>query len=140
MKCDGKANTLTIIKAKVIQLIFGAFASIAWDCSGQYKTDRNAFLFSLLNQENRPCKMKIRLNKIQSAIRCHALFGPTFGAGSDLSIANNAHKSMNSYSNLGSSYELPHHVYGSVEANSFLAGSRNFQAYDIEVYQRYLNF
>ena len=56
-KCDGHANTLTILKANESSFIFGGFTSIAWDVSGQWKSDPNAFLFSLTNKDKKPCKM-----------------------------------------------------------------------------------
>jgi uncharacterized coiled-coil protein SlyX len=56
-KCDGHSTTLTIVKAKASSNIFGGFTSAAWDCSNTSKSDPNAFLFSLTNEDNRPCKM-----------------------------------------------------------------------------------
>ena len=45
-KCDGKSNTITIIKNN-LNYVFGGYASSAWDSSALYIDDPNAFLFSL---------------------------------------------------------------------------------------------
>ena len=61
-KCDGKPNTLTILRADGTSNIFGGFTSVAWSShsvGGEYKRDRNAFLFSLVNQENHSIKIKV---------------------------------------------------------------------------------
>ena len=44
--CDGKANTITIIKNN-FNYVFGGFASAAWNSSGIFASDNSAFVFSL---------------------------------------------------------------------------------------------
>jgi hypothetical protein len=44
-KCDGIPNTSTILKAN--GFIFGGFTVATWDCFEEFKSDPNAFLFSL---------------------------------------------------------------------------------------------
>ena len=61
-KCDGKANTLPIIKAKNSPNIFNGFNSVPWNQSGYYTAYSNAFIFSLINKDNRPIKMKGKNN------------------------------------------------------------------------------
>jgi len=104
-KCDDHKNTLTILKAKGTSYIFGGFTSINWNGSGQYKSDPNAFLFSLTNKDNQPCKIR-QINTIKS-IFCHSGSGPTFGGGADLHICSYANKSAGSYSKLCHSYQHP---------------------------------
>ncbi len=58
-KCDNHKNTLTILKAHGSSYIFGGFTSVTWNGSGQYKSDPNAFLFSLTNKDNQPFKMRL---------------------------------------------------------------------------------
>ena len=130
-KCDGHANTLTIIKAKNSGFIFGAFTSAKWDCSGNYKLDPNAFIFSLKNKEKKPCK----LNTTNAAysMACSPTCGPIFGYGIDIQINFNSNENI-SYSNLGSVYRHPKYAFGSNEAKSFLAGSHEFKLSEIEVY------
>jgi hypothetical protein len=67
-KCNGHSNTLIILKANGTPYIFGVFTSIDWDSSGKWKSDPNAFLFSLTNKENKSMKMKIDPNHHHRAI------------------------------------------------------------------------
>ncbi len=80
--------------------------------------------------------MKMNSNRIQYAIRCNPQFGPTFGLGNDIYVANNASTTMDSYSNLGNTYSHPLYAHGTSEAQTFLAGSYNFQLAEIEVFQK----
>ena len=102
------------------------------DPSG-YKDSRNAFLFSFVNRDNiPPFKSDVR--------RSHAIYtvsdyGPTFGAGHDIHIADNAGSSTSSYTNFGQTYTLPNgYVHGHSNTRSLLAGSYNFKPSDIEVF------
>ncbi len=133
-KCDDHSNTLTILKAAESSYVFGGFTTVAWEYSagGIWKSDPNAFLFSLTNKDNTPLKMKVDPN--QYAIRCHSSCGPIFSGG--IRIANNANTTMNSWSNLGFTYKHPQYEYGTNEAQTFLAGSQFFQLDEIEVYQK----
>jgi hypothetical protein len=133
-KCDNKSPTLSIFKAHDSSYIFGGFTTVSWDSSSRCKSGPNAFIFSLTNKDNKPLKMKIHPKKRQYAIYCHFECGPIFG-GYDISIANNANKTMNSYSNLGHTYLHPQYLEGTSEAETFLAGSYQFQLDEIEVYQ-----
>ena len=140
-KCDGHNNTLTIFKAMESSFIFGAYTSVAWESpplfSGKCKSDPNAFLFSLTNKDNKPCKMNIDPNRIQNAIYCWSKCGPTFGfASPDIYIKSNANLKNESYSCLGNTYKHPQYDKGTNETQSFLAGSYLFQLSEIEVYQK----
>ena len=63
-------------------------------------------------------------------------YGPTFGGGHDLYIADNANMCTSSYSNLGHTYAIPpgQGTTGSVKAQTFLAGTYNFTPVELEVY------
>ena len=62
-------------------------------------------------------------------------YGPTFGGGHDIYIVSYASSSTSSYSNLGHDYSPPTgYSYGSSFAQSFLAGSYNFQPDEVEVF------
>jgi len=128
--CDRHKNTLTILKAKGSSYIFGGFTSIHWDSSLQFKSDPNAFLFSLTNKNNQPCKIRqINTNK---SIFFHSGCGPTFGGDNDLHICNSANTTVGSYSILGHTYEHPQPSQG----DSYLAGTNPFQLSEIEIYQK----
>jgi hypothetical protein len=116
-KCDGHSNTLTIVKAKGSEFIFGGYMMVSWDCSSGFKSDPNAFLFSLTNGDKRPVKMKVDPNKSQYAIRCDSRWGPSFGG--DICIANNANTTMDSYSYLGLSYLHPQYAQGKMKLKHF---------------------
>jgi hypothetical protein len=106
-----------------------------------FKVDPNGFIFSLVNNDNKPIKMKISNQNIRNAIYCHPIYGPTFGylkTGYDVNF--DIH--INSYSNqnyssakLGLTYQHPFYQNDSQEAQCFLAGSDKFLTSEIEVYQ-----
>ncbi len=77
-KCDNKPNTLIIIKSKNGNQ-FGGYAEKSWT----HKADPNSFIFSLINLENNPLKIKWSKNQ---GIYCDNNYGPIFGAY-DLYIA-----------------------------------------------------
>jgi hypothetical protein len=135
-KCDGHSNTLTIIKAKGSSYIFGGYTTVSWVSSTytKWRSDPNAFIFSLTNKDNQPVKMEIKTNEDHRAIICDSEWGPTFGI--DINIANNANTTRGSFSNLGHSYKHPQYAFGTNEAQSFLAGSHKFKLDEIEVYQK----
>jgi hypothetical protein len=135
-KCDWYPNTLTIFKASKSSYIFGGFTTKTWGGPDGYKSDPNAFLFSLTNKDNQSCKMNIDPNKHQYAIRCYSELGPTFGCGHDVFIDSNANANTSSYSNLGDAYKHPQYAKGTYQAKSFLAGFFQFQLSEIEVYQK----
>jgi hypothetical protein len=134
-KCDGHSNTLTILKAKESQFVFGGFTTVSWDSFSGDNSDPNAFIFSLTNKDNTPLKMKVDPDEHESAICCHSRYGPIFG-GYDIIIYNNANTTMDGYSNLGYSYKHPQYARGTNEAKTFLAGSTHFHLDEIEVYQK----
>jgi hypothetical protein len=132
-KCDGHANTLTLLKATRSSYIFSGFTSLMLDSSSGWKSDPNGFIFSLTNKDNTPLKMKIDSNRHRYAIRCNPKFGD------DIQIANNANTTTNNFSNLGRFYKDPQYAWWILEAQSFLAGSFNFKLDEIEVYQKLKN-
>ncbi len=134
-KCDEKSPTFTIIKAQGSSFIFGGYTIAKWHSNFcEYRRDSNAFLFSLKNKEDKPCKMNV--TDPTRAIFCESSFGPTFGGGSnyhsdDLHIADKANIS---YSNLGNNFKHPEYEYSTTEAKSFLAGSEFFRLNEIEAF------
>ena len=115
--------------------IFGGFTLQSWYNEGYkncYKSDSNAFLFSLTNLKNIPLKM-IYIEP-SNAIGTGRTYGPVFGNEGSLVIFDESNKNKDSYSDLGKSYQHPEYDYKSNEAESFLAGSKNFQVSEIEVF------
>jgi hypothetical protein len=146
-KCDGHTNTLTIVKAKESSNIFGGFTTVDWESSssGKYKSDPNAFLFSLTNSDQRPCKIRIDGNQVLYAIYCHEGWGPVFGNGHDVIVdvdtdfvdykENDFPSTKRSSSNLGDTYKHAQYVLGTNEAQTFLAGRKYFELSEIEIYE-----
>ena len=130
-KCDNIPKTLSIIKVKNSPNIFGGYAECAWDSVSAWKQDYNSFIFSLINKENTPMKMKAR---DQYAILCHSDYHITFGLFS-FQIATNSNASSESWSNLGKTFAHPTYQHDSNAAKTFLAGSHVFFTTEIEVYK-----
>ena len=80
--------------------------------------------------------MKINPNRPQYAIGCNSEYGPVFGKGSDIFIANNANTTTDSYSLLGFSFRHPQYDAYTNEASTFFAGSFSFKLDEIEVHKK----
>ena len=135
-KCDNIPKTITVVKSRNGN-IFGGYTYVCWDQSGDYKTDNNAFIFSLINLQNSP--IKIACSPGQNSIFCHSSYGPTFGNpdGLDLYIANNPNSNNQSYSNLTYSYMHPNYYNNPNYYQYLLAGAYNFYVDEIEVFNAY---
>ncbi len=133
-KCDGKGNTITIIKNN-LDYVFGGYASSAWNSSNDYINDPNAFLFSL-RRAGVSFKEKFTVKHAHFALNGKPDYGPTFGGGHDIHICNQSNTNTGSYSNFGHSYNLPNgYTYGG-NASEFLAGNvSQWTTTEIEVYQ-----
>ena len=98
----------------------------------RYGYDSEAFLFSLVNE---PGWAPVKLNQSgdnsrrQYSIYSCSYYGPTFGGGHDIYIANNAYSSS-SYSSFYT-YRPPS---GYSSGSSFLAGSYSFTPDEIETF------
>jgi hypothetical protein len=137
-KCDNISNTVTIIKT-TSNSVFGGFTSATWKSSATYSYDVNAFIFSLRRSGNLN-KERFNVTRPDFGIFSFYSFGPSFGTGSyfDLYVSDGSDANLNSYSNLGYSYQLPKNknmTTGSVEAQSYLAGTYTWKTTEIEVYQ-----
>lgn len=135
-KCDNKSNTLTIIKSDIGQ-VFGGFTTNIWfNPSLGFRSDANSFLFSLINSEKYPAKMKsITTFK---AIVYDSTRGPVFGAGNDISISDNSNQNYKSFAKFKYSYLKPdYNKYGKLTPNSvvyYLFDLTSFRTAQIEVY------
>ncbi len=132
-KCDGKGNTITIIKSN-LNYVFGGYTSSAWNISGNYVEDPNAFLFSL-RRAGVSFKDKFTIRTPKYALLGAPAYGPTFGAG-DILIRSHSNTTIGSHTNFGHSYYLPDGNTYKGSANDFLAGNYNqWTTTEIEVYQ-----
>jgi len=130
-RCDSIFETFIVVKT-MNSNVFGGFTQADWSAGPGFVLDSNAFIFSLINQNNTP----VVFNLVDSnyAIFSHPMFGPVFGGGFDFSIANQSNSNMNSFSKLGQSYQSPNSQTMNFLSTQFLAGSFNFQVAEIEVY------
>jgi hypothetical protein len=112
---------------------------IVFILTGAYKSAPGSFLFSLRNKDNLPpFKAALKNQNDGNAIYCGSGYGPTFGSGHDLRIANDAKSNTNSYTNFGHTYQAPSgYTYGQANTQSLLAGSYHFTPSEVEVL--YLN-
>ena len=103
-RCDGKTNTLTVIKSKT-GFIFGGYTAVEWTIRTDktYKTDNTAFLFTLTNPASMPLKMKIKEGREQYAVGHFYSWGPYFG---DLLVSNESNSNTDSYTNSNVSFLL----------------------------------
>lgn len=74
-QCDGKSKTLTIIKTTQ-SYIFGGYTSLQWDSISYWQLDPDSFIFSLVNKENTPIKIKHDSSSGNYSICCGATHGP----------------------------------------------------------------
>ncbi len=130
-QCDGIPNTLTIIKSTNGN-IFGGFTEKTWQSTiCQYVADPNAFVFSLVNKENKP--LKGICTDSDKAIVCNSSYGAVFGVG-EIWITSDSNSNQKSLSNFGLTYMHDDYKYGTEKAKSILAGSYYFQTVEIEVF------
>ena len=95
------------------------------------KRDPNAFLFSLSNPSGlNSTKMSLLPEKMDQAILCCSNYGPTFGTGPDLRIANNPNNSNACSAHLSNSYQLP----AGQKATTFFTGGETFSLTELEVF------
>jgi hypothetical protein len=130
-KCDGESNTITIVLTTK-DFIFGGFSSLAWDSSSQYKVDnsRKSFVFSIHNPHNIKDR-KFSLTNPTYTIYCQSNYGPTFGGGHDIYVADNCNNNTNSCTYLGNSYTND----TGIASDQFFTGERYFTVKEIEVFQ-----
>ncbi len=136
-KCDGKSNTLTIIKS-MNSCIFGGYTEAFWTQHNRNECDSNSFIFSLENLYEKPLLIKCTYPNV--SIYGSKYNGPIFGGGyglglDDLNISDESNLNSNSYSNLNSNYSCDY--LDTIDAKCFLAGSINFQISEIEVFQKF---
>jgi len=115
-KCDSIANTLTVIKSEHGN-IFGGFTEKAWKSTRGFVVDPKAFIFSLVNKENKQFKAVCTNSEV--AINCKPSCGPIFG-GIDICIMDSSNSNRNSFSNFGAYYE---HFFQTQEIEVFVAAN-----------------
>jgi len=128
-KCDEFKPTITIIKSNHNK-VFGGYSDMSWTSTNNYKATANSWIFSLDAKE----KYKQKANQSHYGVYCYSSYGPTFGGGHDIYIANNCNTGNPCYSNYGYTFETKDLAYSTSQAQSHLAGSYNFKVEEIEVF------
>jgi hypothetical protein len=136
-KCDGQANTITIIKSN-LNHVFGGFTTAQWKSDNTYSTDQNAFIFSLRRSNSSKFYAKFPVRDSSKAIWNTQTRGIAFGSweGSyycDILVDFD----YTSYADFGASYTLPQgYSYSSSNTRSFLAGNYSgWSVIEVEVYK-----
>jgi hypothetical protein len=134
--CDGKANTVTIIKTNS-NYVFGGYTTAKWATNdNDYISDSSAFLFSL-RRNGTSNNHKLQIIDEEYAIYGCPDYGPTFGGGHDIQIQDRSDIQVGSYSKLGNCYQYPTgYSYGTENNKCFLSGTVDgWLTTEIEVYQ-----
>jgi hypothetical protein len=133
-RCDGHANTLTVI-LDTKGNIFGGFTPVEWASGNKWKADNSqkSFLFTLKNPHNIPARrFALKAEKKHLAMYCYSGHGPRFGAiACDIVVFDNCNTNTENYTQLGCSYINDTGLDGFV----VLAGSQFFQVKEIEVFE-----
>ena len=119
--------------------------------NGHYKADDKVFLFSLVNKEDKPCRLDIAEGKVDKSIICSTYHGPIFGKydifSYSIRIGHNSNlPDVLNEATIGSSFLLPDYeckctrsgrtlTYNDCQRCKFLAGNYYFQVIEIEVFQ-----
>lgn len=114
----------------MIRLIYCVLLIFLPDSITGYGATSNAFIISLKNKEGRgPFKSVVW----RPGVAIYKLndFGPTFGQGHDIKIANNANTNTQSHSDFGNSYTVPS---GVSNRRSILAGTESYSPDEVEVF------
>ena len=98
--------------------------------SNDWRYATKAFIFSLRNKEGLgPFKSMVTAPQWANSRRSG--YGPLFGGGWDICIADNANGNTNSYTNFGNSYSVPSGVQ---DPYTILAGTNYFTPDEVEVF------
>ena len=119
--CDGKSNTLTVIKTSVGKR-FGGFSQGKWESEQKYISDEKAFLFSIDEKEF----YFIKKDQSEFALFCNKNNGPAFGKGPDFLISSNCRNNSSFIKQESFDYK------GKTDT---LVGKQKFSAIDYEIYQ-----
>jgi hypothetical protein len=129
-KCDGHANTVTVIQTTK-GFIFSGFTPLAWDSSSGYQADnsRKSFLFSLKNSRNSETRKFVMANSAK-AIYCGGTYGLVFGSKNDIQVGDSCNGNTRNYTDIGGTYVNDTGISG----EQVFTGERVFTVKEIEVF------
>ncbi|RGB27053.1 hypothetical protein C1646_400467 [Rhizophagus diaphanus] len=76
--CDDKYNTVTFIKTKGIDEIFGGYSPLKWESSNTWGETNESFIFSFINKNIKDAIIS-KVENIDHALNYHPKHGPYFG-------------------------------------------------------------
>ena len=123
-KCNNKGPTITFVKTTAGKRI-GGFTMVSWASTNGYREDKDAFIFALDTYQK-----FVQYKDFNYAIYDNSSYGPTFGSGYDLCIANGCKSNTNSYCQSNYSYGF----YNSYNLINTGYQQTTFQVADYEVY------
>jgi len=122
--CDRRGPTVTIVQ--VSSYIFGGYTDQSWQWSSGYLSSSKAFIYSLRNNYGYGY-FKNDVTSSSSATYSYYTYGPTFGGGHDIYIADNAGFTYSNFFSCSS--------YNDLYCNNYIwTGNNNFCPSNIEVY------
>ena len=134
-KCDNKSDTLVLVRTEFSRTI-GGYTHYPWDQRNSYLSDANmrTFLFSLDLKEK-----YIPIDE-SNLIHGYSGYGPTFGDGHDLYLADSCNSNTSSYTNFPHRYNRAgeNGIINNQESYTNFAGAtngKNFRVLEYEVFQ-----
>ena len=115
--CDGIFPTVTVVYDTAGRR-FGGYSTNSWGQSpvgSSYSRAPGSFIFSLSNKQ----KYNLIDEANNSAIYRYNSYGPTFGGGNDLILANSCRSNTSSYCNKGSYNTGNNNILGGTSSTSF---------------------
>jgi uncharacterized coiled-coil protein SlyX len=131
-RCDGRANTLTLI-LDTRGNVFGGFTPLAWQSppSCLWKSDDSlkSFIFTLKNPHNIPArKFALKIATRRYAICCSSSYGPYFV---DIGVSSDCNANTGSGTSLGGAYANDTGLH----AEKVFTTSKYFRVKEIEVFE-----
>jgi hypothetical protein len=132
-RCDGHANTLTVI-LDTHRNIFGGFTPVEWESPTNLKQkadpSQKSFLFTLKNPHNVPARrFGLKAECKDEAIRCESDFGPNFW---DICVCQKCNARPNSFT---SGFAARYTNDTGLDGTTFFTGSEKFRVKEIEVFE-----
>jgi hypothetical protein len=127
--CDNRGPTLVVVRSSN-GFVFGGYAAAAWNTNGAYfQSSGNAsFVFTLKNPHNIP-PTRYNCKNANAELFGNESFGPVFGGGHDLRVANNSNAGDESWCNLGLGFNDTNG-----HGTATFTGKQKFQVGEYEVF------
>jgi hypothetical protein len=136
LRCDGRANTLTLI-ADTDGNVFGGFSPVKWEFSGKWKGDDSlrSFLFTLKNPHGvPPRKFGLKAEKKQQALWGDSTDFTRFDQSCDIYVSNGCNANRYSYTHFGIRWS--NCAYANDTAlEHFLTGAEKFTVKESKVFE-----